>query len=85
MSQREKFDDERRGAESYFQECGVIASWLHDGRLLFSDEADASVAAAERKGMGLALEIAEDFENAGNCDGSCATSIRADALARDAR
>ncbi len=39
MSQREKFADERRGAESYNEECGVIARWLRDGRLLFSDEA----------------------------------------------
>ncbi len=51
MSQREKFADERRGAESYNEECGVIARWLHDGRLMFSDEADARVAAARREGM----------------------------------
>ncbi len=39
MGQREKFADERHGAESYNEECGVIARWLHDG-LLFRDEAD---------------------------------------------
>ncbi len=38
MSQREKFADERHGAESYHEECGVIAMWLHDGRLMFADE-----------------------------------------------
>ncbi len=50
MSPREKFADERRGAETYNEECGVIARWLHDGRLKFSDEADARVAAARDEG-----------------------------------
>lgn len=36
------------------------------------------VTAAERKAMEQALEITEGYEGAGNCDGSCARSIRAD-------
>ena len=38
MTQREDFTAERERAESYFAECTVIARWIKDGRLVFSDE-----------------------------------------------
>ncbi len=61
MSQHEKFDYERRGAKTFFAECAVITQWFRDGRLLFSDEADARVAAARREGMERALNAAIDL------------------------
>ena len=65
-----------------YQWLRVVELW-DAGNLIPADEADARVAAAERKGMEMALKIAEDYENACNCDGACASSIRADMEADD--